>query len=75
MKTCPREDGLRELVCAPGLRQLEVGCVTFISAEKSSYKNDADQLVKGWTSCNRLKPQPRGLGLDAQEKLPKDKVG
>lgn len=49
--------------------------MTFIQCGKDSYKNDGDQLVEGWISCNRLKLQPRGLGLDAQEKLPKGKVG
>lgn len=63
-KTCPGKMGCGSWVCAPGQRQLKTrGCATFLQCGKGSYKNDGDQLVEGWTSCNRLKLQPRGQML------------
>lgn len=50
-----QEDGL---VCAPGQRLRARQCVTFIQNGKGSCKDDGDQLVAGWTSCNRLEVQP-----------------
>lgn len=54
-KNMLQEDGL---VCAPGQRLRARQCVTFIQNGKGSCKDDGDQLVAGWTSCNRLEVQP-----------------